>query len=763
MASFPSHLIDSKKKNLDWIAKYVKSAWKDFQDSYPDGFYNGKDRHHEIKLYMLGKQPITKYKRMLDPRKTASGDESWFNIDWSVIPIIPKFRRIALGKLKKSSYNIVADTIDAVALDEKDKFYQKAATNIVLKEEFEKQGLNIDSLGLGKKDPKDIDELEMHMNYSYKHQMASEMEQAIKLIMNTNNFEDTRKQIIEDIHDFGVGGYKESFDSSGNIKIRRVNPSNIVVSHTSDKNFKDIQYCGEVMEMSISDLKEMAGNQITPDQYKKIIDDQYGKKNPLGRKSNSYNKQSDNMRIKVLDIEFYSVNDIVLEERINTKGNKVVGRTDRPKKNTEKKKYSKSSYKVVYQCKWIIDTEVYFDYGLQTNMKRAKSRLSDTSLSYHLVAPDIYQMITYSLGEQMKSIADQIQLSWYKLQNVMLRARPKGIMIEIGALENVPLGKGGKAMKPLDIIDLYNQTGNLVFRAVDEDGNAAGMRPITELNNGLGDEAARYFDIINRNVQLLRDILGFNEISDGSTPDPRTLKGVASLANESTNNALSYIGDSERSLTERLSYNISLRIQDAAKSGGLEGYVKAIGSNSLEFLKVSPEVTLHEYGIFLQDKPSEFEKEKLARRLEQALQSNQITIADSLSIENIDNLKQAESVLAYKIEKNREVQQQEALQNQQMNAQIQQQSSQLSEQSKQQTIQLQAETKLAILQKEKELDMLMQDRKYQYEMELEKLRVTGRIEQRKIEGESREYVADTKTTKDETSLPSIEEEPSIEE
>lgn len=763
MATFPSHLVETKKKTLDWISKYVKAAWKDFQDSYPDGFYNAKDRHHEIKLYMLGKQPITKYKKMLDPHKTASGDESWFNIDWNVIPIIPKFRRIALGKLKKSSYSIVADAIDGIALDEKDKFYQKAATNLVLKEEFEKQGINTESLGIGKRDPKDIDELEMHMMYSYKHQMASEMEQAIKLIMNANGFEDLRKQIIEDIHDFGVGGYKEFFDGSGNIKIRRVNPSNIVVSHSSDKNFKDIQYCGEIVEMTISDLKDMAGDQITPMQYEQIFKEQTNKRNPLGRKTNSYNKQNDKLRVKVLDLEFYSVNDIVLEERINTKGNKVVGRINKPKKNTEKKKYSKTSYKVVYQCKWVIDTDVYFDYGLQTNMKRAKSRLSDTTLSYHLVAPDIYQMVTYSLGEQMKSIADQIQLSWCKLQNVMLRARPKGIMIEIGALENVPLGKGGKAMKPLDIIDLYNQTGNLVFRAVDEDGNSAGMRPITELNNGLGDEAARYFDIINRNIQLLRDILGFNEISDGSTPDPRTLKGVASLANESTNNALSYIKESERSLTERLSYNISLRIQDAAKEGNLEGYVKAIGSNSLEFLKVSPDVTLHEYGIFLQDKPTEFDKEKLARRLEQALQSNQITIADSIAVENIDNLKQAEELLAYKIELNREQQQKESLQNQQMNAQIQQQSSQAAEQAKQQTIQLQAQTKLELMKQEKEFDIAMLDRKYQYEMELEKLRVTGRIEQRKIEGESREYVADTKVSEDETSLPATDEEPTIEE
>lgn len=744
MANFPSHLIDARRKDKKWISQYIYAAWQDFQESYPDGFYNAKDRYHETKLYMLGKQPITKYKKMLDPQKTASGDESWFNIDWNVIPIIPKFRRLALGRLKKSTYNITATAVDAIALDDKEKYYADAAAKILMRKEFEKQGIDPEMIGMKDSDPQDLDELEMHLNFSYKHQMASEMEQAIDLVLNLNNFSDLRGTVIEDIHDYGIAGYREYFDSAGRIKVKRVNPSNLVTSYTNDKNFLDIQYCGEVIEMTIADLKQMAGEEISEAQYQELYEKYEGKHTARQIKHSEYAKNYDGMRIKVLDLEFYSVNDLVLEERINRKGNIVVGRTDREKNNTEKKKYSRTSYKVVYKGMWVIDSDIYFNCGLQTNMKRAKTSLSETTMSYHLVAPDIYQMVTYSLGEQMKSIADQIQLAWYKLQNVMLRARPRGIQIEIGALENVPLGKGGKAMKPLDIIDLYNQTGNLVFRAADDENVQTGYRPITELNNGLGDEAARYFDIINRNVQLLRDILGFNEVSDASTPDPRMLKGVASLASESTNNALAYIKESERSLTERLAYNISLRVQDAVEHGTLEGYIKALGSNSMNFFRASKDITLHDYGIFLQDKPDEVQRERMARRLEQALQAGQITIADSLAIENIDNLKQAEEVLAFKIKRNQEDKRKESERQQQMNAQVQIQSAQAAEQAKQQTIQVEAQTKAQILQMEKQLEAQLQQQKYQFEMQLEQLRVTGRIEQRKIEGESREYIADVK-------------------
>jgi len=757
MANFPSHLIPNSQKNEAWIKKYIKACWKDFNDSYPDGFYNARDKHHEISLYMHGKQPISKYKKMLDPNKTASGDESWFNIDWNVIPIIPKFRRIALGKLKKSTYNIVADAVDAEAQDDKDRYYSEVAAKILMRDTFQEQGLDPKMLGLQDSDPADFEELEIQMEFGYKHQMAQEMEQAIDLILNLNKFKDIRERVIEDIHDFDIAGYKEYIDNAGKIKVKRVNPSNLITSYSTNKDFTDVQYCGEIKEMTIADLKEAAGNQISEDEYKQIYDKAVGKESPSYQRNSSYSKNFDGERVKVLDIEFYSMNDIVLEERTNKRGNKVIGRVDKARKNTEKKKYRKTTYKVVYKGCWVIDTEAFFDCGLQTNMKRAKSNMTETSMSYHIISPNLYQMVSHSLGSQMISIADQIQMAWYKLQNVMLRARPRGIQIEIGALENVPLGKGGQAMKPLDVIDLYNQTGNLVYRALNDEGEVAGHKPIQELNNGLGDEAARYFDIINRNIQLLRDILGFNEISDGSTPDPRTLKGVASLAQESTNNALSYIGDAERNLTERLVNGIALRIGDLAKRGQISGYVKALGKTSMEFFKASKDITLHEYGIFLQDKPDEYQKELLNKRIEQALGANQINIADSLYIEDIDNYKQQQKILAYRIKKNLKEQEEKSARDQERNAQVQMQSSQAAEQAKQQTIQMEHQMAMQKLEREKELEAMLLEKEWTFRLEEERMATEGRINQRKIEADSREYVAEIKKSQTEKgSSPQIE-------
>jgi hypothetical protein len=744
---FPSHTIDSNLKDKEWVAKYLKAAWADFSTYYPNQMYNGRDKYHEIKLYMYGKQSVSRYKKLLQPRDVANEDQSWININWDILPIIPKFRRIALSTLFKSDYNISVDAVDPVAQDDKQKFYADNAAKIILKDEFAKSGLDPELIPQPEIDASSLNELDMYMNYSYKHRMAIEMEQALELIMSLNKFENERNKVIEDLHDWGIGGYKEYFDAQGNIKIKRVNPMNLVMSYTTDPNFKDIQYVGEVTEMTIADLKQMAGDKISDADYEMVAEkyaNKYNVASTLRDLNSNYNGIYDGFRIKVLDLEFYSYNHIILEERVNSKGNKVVGRAAKAKPNRSDKKYSKTDYKVVYKGKWIVGSDVFFDCGLATNMKRAKSSLTDTSLSFHLAAPNMYQMSTYSLGDQMKSIADQIQLAWYKLQNVMLRARPRGIMIELGALENVPLGKAGRALKPMEILDLYNQTGNLVYRRLNDEGNASNYKPIEELDNGIGGEAVQYFNIIKQNIDLLRDILGFNEVTDGSTPDPRMLNGVAKYASESTNNSLDFIKRAERDLLERLSYDLTLRIQDAAINGSISGYVRALGSESVQFFKLDPNVSSYECGLKIRQKPTEFEKEKLSRRIEQAIQSNQITLADAMMIENLENLKYAEVLLGYRITKNQEEAQKRAMEQQQMNGQIQMQSAQAAEQAKQQTMQMEMQLKAQYLQMEKELESQLLGMKLQNEALIEQGKISGKIDTAKIEADSREYIAQIK-------------------
>jgi len=313
----------------------------------------------------------------------------------------------------------------------------------------------------------------MQMNYTFKHQMAIEAEQGIKLILEQNKIEQMREKIKEDLFDYGVAGYKEYIDSNGAVKVRTVNPRNILINQCKKKDFSDAAYTGEIIEMTISDLKQAAGNQFSETEYESIAKQYIGwLGNPKEWPSSLsvYNKGYDKFRIRLLDLEFFSVNEMVYEQRIDRRGNKVFARAKYDDKNKRKDKYDRVAFKVVYKGKWIIGTNYIFDYGLCTDMKRAKSSLMDTELSYHLIAPEFYDMKAYGMMEQIIPIADAIQIAWYRLQNAINQSKPKGIMIEMGALEDIPLGKGGKMLSPMKVIDLFNKTGTLVYRKSDAQG-----------------------------------------------------------------------------------------------------------------------------------------------------------------------------------------------------------------------------------------------------------------------------------------------------
>jgi hypothetical protein len=189
---------------------------------------------------------------------------------------------------------------------------------------------------------------------------------------------------------------------------------------------------------------------------------------------------------------------------------------------------------------------------------------------------------------------------------------------------------------------------------------------------------------------------------------------------------------------------LTLRIQDSAINGNIEGYTRALGSNSVNFFKLDPNVSAYECGLVVTQKPNEFEKEKLARRIDLAIQSNQITLADAMMIENVENVKYAEVLLGHKIKKNLEEADKRSMMQQQMNAQVQQQSAMVAEQAKQQTIQMESQAKMQAIQLEKELDAQLITTKLQLEAQIEQMKVEGKINMSQIEASSREYIAQIK-------------------
>jgi hypothetical protein len=727
---FPSHLVPASEKNKSWIMQFCRAAWSNWNSSAPRYmFWHGRYKYDEFRQYAMGSQTTSKYKPLMGV--DADSNETWLNVNWDIIPILPKFRRIVLSELAKKEYNIVATPIDSMANEQTNKYFADAQAKIIIREQaksIDPTMLQSPALKLSANEAQDLEELEMQMKYTYKHEMSIEAEQAIKLVFDQNDVKTIRDEVREDIYDYGVGGYKRWIDSNGAIKIRRINPANMLSSMFRRKDLKDATYIGEIIEMTIADLKQVAGNQFNESQYEELAKrsfGQFGNPNEIYTTTSSqYNRSYDKFKIRVMDIEFYSVNNLVYEKKISARGNKVYAPAPETATNGFDEngnlidKFDRISYKVVYKGKWIINTDMIFDYGLATNMVRAKSSLMDTNMSYHIYAPDFYDMKAYSTIERAIPVADAIQIAWYRLQNAINQSRPKGIMIEMATLEDIPLGAGGKKLTPIKVLDLYNQTGTLVYRKNDSSGKATNYKPIEELENGLGRDVMNYWQIIQNNIQLLRDITGMNELTDGSTPDSKTLTTVAKLAAQGSNNAIYHIEQAEGWLIEQLADSVILSLQDVVKYRDVEGYVRGLGNNTIKFIRANKALSLHEFGIEIEEKPSDEQKQRLIAHLDQYTAQGLVEPEDAVTIENTDNLKVAQQILAYKVKKRKKEQQEQAMQMQQQNGQIQQQSAMSAEQSKQQTLQIEAQVKAMLIDKEKEWDYKIQERMLQFkEME----------------------------------------------
>lgn len=750
IASKPEDLIPKEQKNEQWILDYMKWIWHDYdQCQVKKMFFANQGRYQEIKDYAMGKQSIERYKPMMN---VAEGEnETEMNIDWSIVPIFPKFRRIALRKLNKIGWNVVATPIDALAQDEKNTQYAKLKAKILAKKALAAIGSPIaenPKLQPGEKEPKDEKELEIMFQFPQNMDLAVEMENGIKLVFYQNGMDQISNQWKEDVMDYGVSIGRDYIDSNGFIRVERIDPEMFIVNNCEKKDFSDRLYAGVVRVMSLADLKQRAQDQFTATEYQDIAKnllDNFG--NPKVEPSNITNLKPwyDDLKVWVFDGQFYSENQVLKEKVVDKRGNLLIGNAYVDTDGKLRGELIRSSYKVVYQGMWLIGTNYIFDYGLKSNMLRRNNSLGDTEMDFKLFAPDFYKMDVTTISEQVIPICDQIQMDWYHLQNVKNEAVPKGMYIDITALENVPLGKGGASLEPIELIDLFKKKGILVGRRIESNGNHQELRPIEELENGIGQDAKFYFDSIVSNINLLKEIAGFNEVTDASTPNPKMLTTIAKMAYEGTDNSLGHILEASKYLIEKMASDAVLALQDLISMGAdVSGYIRALGDNTPRFFRLSKNVSNYEYGIMLEDKPTDQERQVFLQEAEMALKAGQLKYSDMVYVKSIDNLKQAQMVLGYLIDKWMDEQENRALNRQTQNGQVQAQAGQQVEQEKRQTLmldyKLKTESEIAIEQ-QKRITMQL---KFEHDKVLRQMDNNASVTESLIEADSQEYIAEQK-------------------
>lgn len=753
---YPRNNINPADKDKEWCMQYLKAAWSDWNYTIPKTIFNNMaDKYEELRLYAIGKQPINKYKKLLGVDQQTNN--TWLNIDWEVRPIVAKFMDIALSRMMQQEYSIVATPIDPLAKAELDEYYARLKAKIAVRQLMQQQNPEMANHPLIQSqpgEPQDTEELEMRVEFGEQFNRSKDAEQAIQLAFFWNGSKEFRKRLFEDFLQLGVAGYKEWLGEDNKPKFRKVNPEAVVTNYCRFGDFRDLIHAGEVLDVALVDLaalRDEQGNSVfTEEDLEQLKNDFAGRySNPsMSAHNTSYFKGYDKFKVKVLDMEFYSWNERNFESNVNRKGNLQFNEAPYYRKNNVKDKYIRKRIKVIYKAKWIIGTDFCYDWGLMKNMKRSvdDKKKAETTLSYKFYAPSFYEMRTLSMMERLRPLADDYQLTIMHIQNFIARTVPNGWWMDLDALENVALNKGGENMKPTELIQMFFETGILVGRSKDVMGDNVNYKPIIPIPNNAYDQLQAYYMHLQQLLQQMQSMIGLNELTDASTPNPKTLNGVANLAVESTNNSLYQLQYAEKCIMEKLAEDMMIRMQQAVKKGGVEGFAPALNGNALTFMKISPTVALRDYGIMLEEKPTDDQKQLLMMQMQHDIAGGMLDTSDVLYISNMYNIKQAQQMLAYKVKKNKQAAHAQQMQLNQQTIEGQQQSAQMAEQMKQQTIQIQLQADLAKIEAQGQWDLRI--KQLDGEIQLQKNTVDNqtKIAGKMMDNETKEQIAEQKAS-----------------
>ena len=743
-SAFPNQVVPLEEKmSLKYgkqVADAIQSEW------FAQGRTNGNrylttfNNYHTRRLYARGEQPVQKYKDEL----SINGDLSYLNLDWKPVPILSKFVNILVNGISNKDYDIKAYAQDPESLKKRTNYAKALAKDIFAQDIIEQlkatTGQDISKTSVSKENlPKTIEEMELHLQLSYKQSIEIAEEEAITQVLSANKYELLKRRLNEDLVVLGIAAAKTNFNPSNGITLDYVDPSYMVYSYTEDPNFEDLYYVGEVKALTVAEIKKQFPN-VSDSELEKI------------QKSYSNNNYIygwgayDENTVQVLYFEYKTYMDQVFKLKETDQGlEKILEKPDtfNPPENDNFNRVSRS-VEVLFEGVKVLGTDMMLKWEMSENMTRPLADTTKVEMNYAICAPRMYKGRIESLITKTMGFADMVQLTHLKLQQVISRMVPDGVFLDMDGLAEVDLGNGTN-YNPAEALNMYFQTGSVVGRSLTQDGAMnAGKVPVQELSTSAGQaKIGALVNTYNYYIQMIRDVTGLNEARDGTLPDKDTLVGLQKIAAQQSNIATKHINNASLYLTLRLCENISKKIADVLNYPLTAKALKeSISTYNVETLKEVSHLNLHDFGIFLDLEPDEEAKAQLEQNIQVALQSGGIDLEDAIDLRQIRNLKLANQMLKQKRRLKAERDQQAAQANiqaqAQANAQLAEQTA-LAETQKQEVIneqkialeQAKSQFEIQRMQTESQIKQTLMAEEFSYNMQLARARAQVEKEREK--------------------------------
>ena len=669
------------------ISKFLEKAFN-------SGYYTRRNKKFEKnRKFSRGRQPMSEFLDLLN----VDGKEAFVNLDMKAPAIAPKFIQVMIGGFMKRDEKIKISAVDPVSTQRKQYEREEAEFRMnygpEVREIEEVSGVKL--IPDNAYTPEDYEELELF--FGSEHQLPEEImfEKGISTVLHTSGWDSLKRKLIEDIIETGLMCTKVSVNKSGKISIRRVIPENLIYSFSDHDDFRDVSFVGEVISLKISDIREMYPNMDEEKLYN------------ISKKSRNYtssvkweekfryniDRPYDDWAVDVLDFEIKSVDSILYQARMNKFGNLIVERKEKePQRLGENKELIKKNMQVIYRGVFVMHSDIMLEWGVAKNMIKpsSPSEITDVFFSYSIYMHENLDLENMAIPERMETSIRQMTLAHLKIQQLVAKLRPSGLIIDIDSLTDISLGQG-KNISPLEIQQIYDQTGNIYYRRRTEDGDNINGVPISETPNaGSIGQIQELITVYNHYLSRLRDEIGVNEYREGASVNPKLGLGVQQQQIAASNNATDFIYDGYLNLFRQTAYKIAILLYDSVLYGGKQ-YRQYLSEN---------DVKDKQFDIMVEALPDDAERQYLNSLIQTALSAGAIEFEDAFRVKNIKNQKLAEMYLSKAKRKKMREDMEKAQQNSQMNAQSQQQSIMAKAQADAQLAQVEAQSKIAIVDAE---------------------------------------------------------------
>jgi hypothetical protein len=514
------------------------------------------------------------------------------------------------------------------------------------------------------------------MTNTYKHYEAMRAELELKKIHNVNDWDAIKSKFIWELIVQGQAGVRTYVDERGDIREEWFPMNRFLCSYSESEDFDKLTNAGYIDYITTDQFFAEARDSMPDNEILELIKNYSTTNFAMSAESPTFilpQQGTGNVKyMRIMRFQFIEEDVENYVKRKDKDGNIIVekkkaGFRIAPEElqfyaNGEKE-HLQVTTRTKYGGTWVIGTETVYDYGII-------QQGDDVRLDYHVYAPNMRNGRVTSLVAQIREPLEFISVAWTRLKDVVGKGYNGKLELNIDLMADITLGKGG-APNLKNVLDLF-AINDIVLAKNKRNAHDQNIgRAIEILNMGLS--STDFMNAIELGINMIRNICGVNELSDGSTPKAGTLNGVMEMSNDATSNNINYLYRAYNSVYRRASL-------------ACLGYWKQIPSNNawnkLYTVGIEAATTREEWARFYG---------MLEKMGAQPLIDGGLKTSDIIELWNVKNLKQAEFMAKNRGRKN--MAEARAIQSQMMEQQAQQaqQAAQIANQAKQEQMMLELE------------------------------------------------------------------------